>query len=44
MVEEDYQEALHNYAGFVLEFRNPFLVCGCDKFQVQDDTPVRHLA
>ena|SRR5258708_2620649 len=33
MVEEDYQEALHNYAGFALEFKIPSLLVDVTNFR-----------
>ncbi|MGI9543725.1 MAG: STAS/SEC14 domain-containing protein [Cyclobacteriaceae bacterium] len=33
MTEEDYQEALHNYAGFELEFKTPSLLVDVRNFQ-----------
>ncbi len=33
MLEEDYQEALHNYAGFVLEFKTPSLLVDVTNFR-----------
>lgn len=33
MTEEDYRDALHNYAGFVLEFKTPSLLVDVRNFQ-----------